>query len=51
VPTIAVGVRRLHDANMSGWLYLINFIPLAGAFVLIVLLVLPPKPEGARFDR
>lgn len=50
VPSIAVGVRRLHDANFSGWLYLIALIP-CGSIVLLVLLCLPSKPEGARFDR
>jgi uncharacterized membrane protein YhaH (DUF805 family) len=36
VPTIAVGCRRLHDRNMSGWLQLISIIPLA----IVVLWVL-----------
>ena len=36
VPTIAVGCRRLHDRNMSGWLQLISIIPLL-IFVLWVL--------------
>lgn len=50
VPSIAVSVRRLHDVNMSGWLYLIALIP-CGSIVLIVFYCLAPKPEGARFDR
>jgi uncharacterized membrane protein YhaH (DUF805 family) len=36
LPYIAVGVRRLHDTNRSGWWLLIGFIPLIGAIVLIV---------------
>ncbi|MFX0046512.1 MAG: DUF805 domain-containing protein [Candidatus Hermodarchaeota archaeon] len=36
VPSIAVGVRRLHDTNRSGWWLFISLIPLAGAIVLIV---------------
>ena len=51
VPSIAVAVRRLHDVNLSGWMLLIGLIPLVGWIVLIVFTVLPPKPEGARFDR
>lgn len=51
VPSLAVAVRRLHDVNLSGWMLLIGLIPLVGWIVLIVLTVLPPKPEGARFDR
>lgn len=36
VPSIAVGVRRLHDIGKSGWLYLLILIPLVGLIVLIV---------------
>jgi uncharacterized membrane protein YhaH (DUF805 family) len=50
VPSIALTVRRLHDADFSGWLYLINFVPYLGGLVLTVLNLLPSKPSGARFD-
>jgi uncharacterized membrane protein YhaH (DUF805 family) len=30
VPGIAVGVRRLHDTNRSGWWLLIALIPIIG---------------------
>ena len=36
LPSLAVGVRRLHDTGRSGWFILIGFIPLVGAIVLIV---------------
>ncbi len=39
VPSIALVVRRLHDTNKSGWMFLINFIPLGG-IVLFVFMVL-----------
>ena len=39
LPTIALGVRRLHDTDRSGWWLLIAFIPLIGAIVLIVFFV------------
>lgn len=39
VPSIAVGVRRLHDTGRSGWWLLIAFIPLIGAIVLVVFTV------------
>lgn len=39
VPGLAVGVRRLHDAGKSGWMYLIILIPLIGAIWLLVLLL------------
>lgn len=41
VPGIAVGVRRLHDIDRSGWWYLIALIPLIGALVLIYWFVQP----------
>jgi uncharacterized membrane protein YhaH (DUF805 family) len=36
IPTLAVGVRRLHDIGKSGWWLLIGLIPLVGAIVLLV---------------
>jgi uncharacterized membrane protein YhaH (DUF805 family) len=46
VPSLAAGVRRLHDTDRSGWWLLIVLIPLVGAIVLLVFLVL----EGTRGD-
>lgn len=39
VPSIAVGARRLHDTDRSGWWLLIGLIPLIGAIVLLVFFV------------
>jgi uncharacterized membrane protein YhaH (DUF805 family) len=50
VPSIALGVRRLHDTNQSGWLHLITFVPYVGSIILIVLLAQSSNPAGARFD-
>ena len=36
LPSLAVGIRRLHDIGKSGWWTLLAFIPLIGAIVLIV---------------
>ncbi len=38
IPSLAVGVRRLHDTNHSAWWLLINLIPIAGWIWYIVLL-------------
>lgn len=46
IPSIAVGVRRLHDTGRSGWWLLIGLIPLVGTIVLIVFLA----TEGRRGD-
>ena len=40
IPSIAVGIRRLHDTNRSGWWLLIALIPIVGTIVLIYFLVL-----------
>ncbi|MDE7305340.1 MAG: DUF805 domain-containing protein [Alistipes sp.] len=37
VPTLGVGVRRLHDMGKSGWWWLIAFVPVVGAIYLIYL--------------
>jgi uncharacterized membrane protein YhaH (DUF805 family) len=34
VPYLAVGARRLHDRNRSGWWQLLSLIPLAGLILL-----------------
>ena len=36
VPSLAVGVRRLHDVGKSGWFLLIALIPIVGWIILIV---------------
>ena len=36
IPSIAVGVRRLHDINKTGWWVLIVFVPFIGVIVLLV---------------
>ena len=50
IPFLAITWRRLHDANLSGWWFLLTFTGV-GAIVVIVFLILPSKPEGARFDQ
>jgi len=44
LPSIAVGVRRLHDIGKSGWWILIGFIPLLGTIVLLVFFCLDSQP-------
>ena len=36
LPSLAVGARRLHDIDKSGWFLLLWFIPLIGWIVLLV---------------
>jgi len=39
LPSIAVGVRRLHDLGRSGWWLLIILIPLIGILILLFFFV------------
>ena len=34
IPSLAAGVRRMHDTGRSGWLLLISLIPLVGLLVI-----------------
>ncbi|GAA4495809.1 DUF805 domain-containing protein [Pseudaeromonas paramecii] len=49
LPAIAVGVRRLHDTDRSGWWMLIGLIPLIGAIVLLVFFCLEGEKQENRF--
>ncbi|MGY2128936.1 DUF805 domain-containing protein [Blastococcus sp. SYSU DS0617] len=44
IPSLAVGVRRLHDTGKSGWWLLIGLVPLIGFIVLIVFFVQDSQP-------
>ena len=44
IPGFAVFFRRLHDTGRSGWWWLIGFIPLIGAIVLIIFCCLDSQP-------
>jgi uncharacterized membrane protein YhaH (DUF805 family) len=50
VPAIALAVRRLHDANLSGSFFLLNCIPTVGPVIGIVLCCQPSDPAGAQYD-
>jgi len=60
LPTLAVGVRRLHDTGRSGWFTLIGIIPIVGPIVLIVFFCQDgnpgdnqygPSPKAALYGR
>ncbi len=48
VPSLAVGSRRLHDTDRSGWWQLLWAIPLLGWIAIIYFLIQDPK-EPNRF--
>ncbi len=41
VVSVQIGVQRLHDMGWSGWLYLLNLVPVVNSVFPILLLVLP----------
>jgi uncharacterized membrane protein YhaH (DUF805 family) len=45
VPSIAVGVRRLHDIGKSGWWYLIALVPFI-SLILIAFFVIDSKEDN-----
>lgn len=44
IPSIAVGVRRLHDIGKSGWFMFIVLIPIVGGIWLLVLYCTDSEP-------
>ena len=48
IPSLAVTVRRLHDTDRSGWWLLIGLVPLIGAIVLLVFMLLDSTPGDNR---
>ena len=50
VPSLALTVRRLHDAGYSGLLALLLFIPYLGGLVMLIFALLPSSPAGAKYD-
>ncbi|WP_416952616.1 DUF805 domain-containing protein [Nocardioides sp. T5] len=47
LPSLAVGIRRLHDTDRSGWWILIGLIPIIGWILLIVWFCTDSKPDNA----
>jgi uncharacterized membrane protein YhaH (DUF805 family) len=48
-PGITVGVRRLHDRDMSGWWILLVLIPAIGTLILLILFVMRGTEGPNRF--
>ncbi len=51
IPEVALTVRRLHDANYSGWYYLLGLVPSVGGIIILILTLSSSRPEGVRFDK
>ena len=49
LPTLAVGMRRLHDTDRSGWWLLLWLIPILGWIPLIIFYCLDGTPGSNQF--
>lgn len=49
VVTVMIGVQRLHDIGWSGWLWLVNFVPVVGSVFAILMLVVPGTQGANRY--
>ena len=49
VPSLAVGVRRLHDTGKSGWWLLFGIVPIVGEITLLVFTCLDSQPGPNRY--
>lgn len=46
IPSIAVGIRRLHDTGRSGWNLLWGLLPAVGAIILLVFFITESKGDN-----
>lgn len=49
VVSVQVGVQRLHDVGWSGWLLLLNLVPVVGGVFALLMLVVPGTTEANRY--
>ena len=49
VISVMIGVQRLHDIGWSGWLWLVNFVPVVGSVIAILMLVVPGTQGANRY--
>ncbi|WP_044871290.1 DUF805 domain-containing protein [Pseudomonas sp. LFM046] len=46
---VCIGVQRLHDIGWSGWLWLLNFVPVIGSVFGLVMLFMPGSAGANRY--
>jgi uncharacterized membrane protein YhaH (DUF805 family) len=49
VVSVQIGVQRLHDFGWSGWLILLNLVPVLGSLFPFVMLLMPGNREVNRY--
>ncbi|WAJ38247.1 DUF805 domain-containing protein [Pseudomonas sp. GOM7] len=46
---VCIGVQRLHDIGWSGWLWLVNFVPVVGGVFSLLMLIIPGSQGANRY--
>lgn len=46
---IMIGVQRLHDIGWTGWLLLLNLVPVVGSVFSLLMFIIPGSTEANRF--
>ncbi|MBH3339670.1 DUF805 domain-containing protein [Pseudomonas mendocina] len=46
---VFIGVQRLHDMGWSGWLWLLNFVPVVGSVFALLMLIIPGTQGANRY--
>lgn len=49
VPSLALGARRLHDTDRSGWWQLVGIIPIVGWIILIIWCATDSQPGDNKY--
>lgn len=49
LPSIAITMRRLHDAGFSGWFILVSLIPVIGGLALMALCLVPSRASNTGY--
>jgi uncharacterized membrane protein YhaH (DUF805 family) len=44
IPYLSASVRRLHDHDKSGWLFLLSMVPLVGWIFYLIMMLTPGTP-------
>lgn len=47
--SVCIGVQRLHDMGWSGWLWLLNFVPIVGGVFSLLMLIIPGTQGANRY--
>lgn len=47
--SVCIGVQRLHDMGWSGWLWLLNFVPVVGGVFSLLMLIIPGTQGANRY--